>query len=53
MCFELGLHREARGAHSDNLDYLVRVEVRRRCFFCVLAIDRYVRSLQLSLWEII
>jgi hypothetical protein len=49
MCFELGLHREplyqARGAPAQpgsNLDRFVRVEVRRRCFFCVLAMDRLV-----------
>lgn len=49
MCFELGLHRESlyqtRGDQEVNPDRLVAAEVRRRCFFCVLAIDRYV-SLQ-------
>ncbi|KAH8886146.1 hypothetical protein GQ53DRAFT_345188 [Thozetella sp. PMI_491] len=50
MCFELGLHRESTyklklGTDSASSAYLAALEeqeVRRRCFWCVFALDRVV-----------
>ncbi|KAJ5766237.1 Fungal specific transcription factor [Penicillium nucicola] len=48
MCLELGLHREQvykvpRGTgSSDTSQQLIAHEVRRRCFWCVVAMDRVV-----------
>ena len=48
MSFELGLHRESlyqtregHDQHGVNTESFVQSEVRRRCFYCVLAIDRF------------
>jgi len=49
MCFELGLHKKATFGPPDNDDHdLARrsrsdqeiIEIKRRCFWCVLAMDR-------------
>lgn len=46
MCFELGLHRESvyyapdYGASAVDENALEDSEVKRRCFWCVLAMDR-------------
>ncbi|KAE8420448.1 fungal-specific transcription factor domain-containing protein [Aspergillus pseudocaelatus] len=49
MCFELGLHREqtyrpTETIHmSDKTSYAtIECEIRRRCFWCVVAMDRIV-----------
>lgn len=49
MSFELGLHREplyqvreGQDQHRVDTESFVRSEIRRRCFYCVLAIDRFV-----------
>ncbi|KAB8277113.1 hypothetical protein BDV30DRAFT_245486 [Aspergillus minisclerotigenes] len=54
MCFELGLHREQTYRPtettntSDKTSYAtIQCEIRRRCFWCVVAMDRY-RQLRLS-----
>ncbi|KAJ5306786.1 Fungal specific transcription factor [Penicillium antarcticum] len=62
MCLELGLHREQvyklpRGtAGSISSKQMVAHEVRRRCFWCVVAMDRVVsitlgRSLAINLQD--
>lgn len=52
ICFELGLHREStyllKQQSQESAEYLEALrdqEVRRRCFWCVFAMDRYVKSL--------
>lgn len=48
ICFEQGLHREATYRVKQSPDQtnrlssenVIRAEVRRRCFFCVVAMDR-------------
>ncbi|KAB8223246.1 fungal-specific transcription factor domain-containing protein [Aspergillus novoparasiticus] len=49
MCFELGLHREQTYRPtettdtSDKISYAtIQCEIRRRCFWCVVAMDRIV-----------
>jgi hypothetical protein len=49
ICFELGLHRESsyvlKDADPENEAYLIALkerETRRRCFWCVFAMDRYI-----------
>lgn len=44
MCFEQGLHRNETyydpSSHPDNEDFLALSETRRRCFWCVVDMDR-------------
>ncbi|KAJ5114489.1 fungal-specific transcription factor domain-containing protein [Penicillium alfredii] len=47
MCLELGLHREqvyrpAKGSNANDPSQIVANEIRRRCFWCVVAMDRIV-----------
>jgi hypothetical protein len=48
ISYELGLHREStyslKGLHPGSTEYLAKItdgETRRRCFWCVFAMDRY------------
>lgn len=42
MCFEMGLHREDiyRKLHPDGSADVIDNEIRRGCFWCVVAMDR-------------
>ncbi|KAL4790120.1 fungal-specific transcription factor domain-containing protein [Aspergillus venezuelensis] len=43
MCLELGLHREQEYRIGErNQELFVMNEIRRRCFWCVIALDRIV-----------
>lgn len=45
MCLELGLHREQVyqvPKHRSDSSVVVAHEIRRRCFWSVIAMDRYV-----------
>ncbi|KAJ5626537.1 hypothetical protein N7528_003964 [Penicillium herquei] len=44
MCFEMGLHREKSYEYPENLDTAQQSIpiIRRRCFWCLLAMDRVV-----------
>lgn len=56
MSLEMGLHRESVYRPQAGTDlgpdrrFFERQELRRRCFWCVFALDRYVRLFFLPMY---